>query len=216
MARISNKIEHGFDSNDDAPAPRYGMATYTTPSSALPAPIDDNGMPMLSNKEVGPILGYSPGNEKKAGYEHIIRQHKVYKDEDMAENSRATGQGARTWFSQEDVVNHLGTCETCKAKDPNGAKFKFHSKMLLSAKAAIAKQRKAGGPVHTWENQPHPGNKNIHKRTYIGDRVYTEDPDELGFTFPSGETRPQATVPTSNLDNPIKHERMRRPGDIQK
>lgn len=210
MARESNRLIPPT-TVDRQPGIQYGAKSYTTPSSTKPAPIDNNGMPMLSNKEVGPILNYSPGDERRAGYEHSLRQYKVYKDDSASENSAATGQGARTWFSHEDVVNHLGKLAE---KDPAkwGDKHKFHSKMLKSAKARIEKDRKAGKPVHSWENQPHPGNKDIHKRYYAGTREYTSEAEDLGFYAPSEDSPQARPVYSSDLKNPVKHGKMKRGG----
>ena len=173
-------------------------------SNPTPAPVDTEGLSMLSNHEVGSIFGWGKHNSKRISYNEPIRQYKAYPTEDMEENSANTGQGARTWFSLADVVHHLGNAAE---KDPT--KFKdvhaFHVNRLTQARNSEAARVKNGGLVYDLKNQPHPGNKDIHKRMKVGTREWTSE--RVGMT--KGPLAPSTEgLTSSNLDNPYKYGKM--------
>jgi len=172
-------------------------------SNPTPAPVDDEGISMLSNHEVGSAFGWNKHNSKRVGYNQPIRQYKAYPTEDMEENSANTGQNARTWFSLADVVHHLGNLSD---EDPSySATYKFHAKRLESARKAETDRVKGGGAVYGLKNQPHPGNKDIHKRMKVGTREWTSE--RVGMT--KGPLAPStAGITSSNLDNPYKNGKM--------
>jgi hypothetical protein len=172
-------------------------------SNPTPAPVDDEGIPMLSNHEVGAAFGWNKHNSKRVSHSRLIRQYKAYPDETKTDKAANTGQNARTWFSLADVVHHLNTLS---ATDPSyTATANFHSKRLDSARKSEAARIKKGGPVYNLRNQPHPKNKDIHKRMDVGTREWTSE--RIGMT--KGPLAPSTEgITFSNLDNPKKHGKM--------
>ena len=172
--------------------------SFPVPSKAVPRPVDDEGIEMLSNHEVGEAFGLNHHNSKKIGYREPIRQYKVYPTKDFEEHDDNTGQHARTWFSLSDVVTHLGKAAE---KDPSKkAALTFHTNRLKQARKIEAARIAKGGEVYHVGNQPHPENKK--KGFRVGVREWTDERE--GMT--KNEFSPSSAGATdSNLDNPYKY-----------
>jgi hypothetical protein len=201
MARVSNRKEHGFSiPKNPVTGPVPGNPTeFSIDSKVLPPPVDDEGLSMLNNHEVGEIFGWNKHNSKRISYNKPIRQYKVYPTKEKIENSENTGQGARTWFSLSDVVHHLG--QAAKEDPTKKGAHAFHLNRLKQARKTESNRIKKGGTVYSLQNQPHPGYKN---KGFFGPdtREWTEE--RVGMT--KGSHTPVTTgQTTSNLDNPYKY-----------
>ena len=201
MARISNRAVTGFSTPDNpVTGPRYGRpVNFTIDSEKAPPPVDDEGIEMLSNHEVGEIFGWNNHNSKRISYNKPIKQYKVYPTKEKIENSENTGQGARTWFSLSHVVEHL---EGAAKDDPKwkGA-HTFHSNRLKQARKIEKTRIKNGGEVFNTTNQPHPANK---VKGIFGPDIRKWTEQRVGMT--KGQYAPSTENDlSSNLDNPYNN-----------
>ena len=170
-------------------------------SEATPSPLDHEGIPFLTNHEVGNIFGVNPHNSKRVSYRESIPQYKELKGK--------RDQDQRTWFRLSDVVNHLGYRSGYGKADHEKTQeelnltgmHKLYSKRLADARTAIAAQKKAGINPGDLFNQPHPGNKDIHARLefFPYGRPFTVDAPDV----PNPSEAP--TGLSSNLENPRRH-----------
>lgn len=134
------------------------------PSRSRPAPLDHNGIPFMSNHEVGNIFGIGKNNSKGVSWSGIPQyiEHK-------GQGKRDT---TRTWFSKSDVINHLsGLLKSGKTKEEKAASKArwggMHaqlSKEHSDALADLQKRRDNGENPGNLYNQEHPDHRNIHLR----------------------------------------------------
>ena len=167
-------------------------------------PLDPEGIPFMTNHEVGAIFGIGPNNSKQYGYKWPITQ---YKENQSGGDDRNT----RTWFSKADVVSHLAERagahkapeERTYEENKFTARHDLYRKELESDRAAVAEQRKVTGIVHNLHNQPIARHKNIHARMEIipGGRIQTTEGAPAGI-----ELNPSFG---SNLENPRKYGHMK-------
>ena len=182
--------------------PQVGPDYYDPrPSEATPSPLDHEGIPFLTNHEVGSIFGVNPHNSKRVSYREAIPQYKELKGKENKDQ--------RTWFRLSDVVDHLAY-RSGHGKDNSqrsqeeinlSGMHALYSKRLQDARLAIAHQKKNGiNPGDLW-NQPHIGNKDIHARLeyFPYGRPFTVDAPDV----PNPQDAPTGT--SSDLDNPRRH-----------
>jgi hypothetical protein len=163
----------------------YGMrpdgvirgGAFERTSTQAPPPVDDDGLPFMSHRELGEILGRSPHNSKRIAWETGINQHVEFRGQNFASH--------RVWFSTRDVQKHVeslrnGTHFATRNDDPAqrellwGQRDKDLKWKLDQAKKAKASKIKNNEPVFDTHNQPHPGNAGFEKRTFRGPRIFTD------------------------------------------
>ena len=176
---------------------------FSAVSMATPRPLDKEGIPFLTNHEVGSVFGIGMHNSKQASYSSLPQ----YKER---KGTSGRDQNDRTWISVGDLVSHLSTLsgqhlpaekrtESHKRFEASHAQW---SGTLDAARAHLSSRREAGENPGDFFNQPHPSNKNIHTRMeyFPQGRPYTVD-DPLA---PEG-IRGSVNGSSSNLENPRRH-----------
>lgn len=181
-----------------------GGADYNSGSHAAPPPVDDDGIPFLSHRELGGILGRSESNSQRLAWESGINQHIEFKGQ---------GDAHRVWFSTQDVKDHVdsllnGTHPATANTPESTRKLKWEAKSKELANtlktARLTKQSKINNnePVFDTHNQPHRGNKNFADNTVRGRRVITNRVyNSLGDTIATHDL--QAAIDQGNF-RPIK------------
>ena len=167
-------------------------------------PLDPEGIPFMTNHEVGAIFGINEHNSKQYGYKWPIAQYKEYK-------SGGDDRNTRTWFSKADVVNHLAERaglhkkpeERTREENGFGARHALYSDELKADRKAVKSKREETGVTHNLYNQPLARHKNIHARMEIlpAGRVQTVSDAPSGITFNAGFG--------SDLNNPREHGHMK-------
>ena len=173
-------------------------------SRATPRPLDKEGIPFLTTHDVAPHLGISHvPNFKEAAYREVPH----YVDT----KSGSAPQSVRVYFSMKDIADHFAIKSGAhlppekKTTDQLsfGARHKLWSERHQSALRGLEEQRKQGINPGNLENQPHPGNRDIHTRLVYGVRYQSEDDPA------TGDLQGRITGLGSNLSNPIKFGQMK-------
>lgn len=168
-------------------------------SEATPRPVDDEGIPFLTNSDVAPTfgIGHVP-NAKHVAYKDV--PHKVEVKGERPQNNRV-------WYKMSEIVSHLayksghGLPEERKSAEQlaYGPKHKLWSDRYEKTKAQVEARRVAGENVGDLVNQPHPGNKDFHGRLFEGVRFQTKESPL------HGDQQGQIAGTGSNIDNPIRN-----------
>lgn len=132
-------------------------------SMNTPRPLDEEGIPFLTNTDVGSIFGIGLHNAKTVSYSDIPQWKESKGDDDRT---------SRTWFSAKDIVGHLaklsGQHLPPEQRTETHAKYEARhalwSNRLGAARDDLAARRAAGENPGNLHNQPHPANKDIHVR----------------------------------------------------
>ena len=173
-------------------------------SRATPRPLDKEGIPFLTTHDVAPHLGISHvPNFKEAAYREVPH----YVDT----KSGSAPQSVRVYFSMKDIADHFaiksGSHLPPEKKTAEQLAFagrhKLWSERHQSALRGLDEQRKQGINPGNLENQPHPGNRDIHTRLVYGVRYQSEDDPA------TGDLQGRITGLGSNVANPIKHGMMK-------
>ena len=194
---------------DPRPGERgYGPITPVEPNTettrATPRPLDREGIPFLTTHDVAPHLGIShEPNFKEAAYQEV--PHYVDK------KSGSAPQSVRVYFSMKDIVNHFAIKSGAHLPPEKktgeqlafGARYKLWNERHQNALRGLDEQRKQGLNPGNLENQPHPGNKDIHTRLVYGVRYQSEDDPA------TGDLQGRITGLGSNVANPIKFGQMK-------
>jgi hypothetical protein len=171
---------------------------------ATPRPLDPQGIPFLTTHDVATHLGIShEPNFKQAAYREVPH----YVDT----KSGSAPQSVRVYFSMKDIVDHFaiksGSHLPPEKKNDSqlsfGARYKLWNERHQNALRGLDEQRKQGINPGNLENQPHPGNKDIHTRLVYGTRYQSEDDPA------TGDLQGRITGLGSNLSNPIKYGQMK-------
>ena len=171
---------------------------------ATPRPLDPQGIPFLTTHDVATHLGIShEPNFKQAAYREVPH----YVDT----KSGSAPQSVRVYFSMKDIVDHFAIKSGAhlppeKKNDSQlsfGARYKLWNERHQNALRGLDEQRKQGINPGNLENQPHPGNKDIHTRLVYGTRYQSEDDPA------TGDLQGRITGLGSNLSNPIKFGQMK-------
>ena len=166
---------------------------FVRPSEAVPAPVDREGIPFVTNEGLGAIIGRSKGTSRHLSYSELP-QYKKKREDQRDENSR-------TLYSLGEVVRHLkGRLKAEPHLQDMHDKLK---EVHLAESATVTKERKETGQAFDINNQPHPGNKDLRLESFPKGRLHTVDAPE----FPNKEL--MATGYSSDLTNPRKHGHMR-------
>jgi hypothetical protein len=193
------------------PAKPAGRANPIVPESieepasrATPRPLDPEGIPFLTTHDVAPHLGISHvPNFKEAAYREVPH----YVDT----KSGSAPQSVRVYFSMKDIAEHFaiksGAHLPPEKKNAEQLSFagrhKLWSERHQNALRGLEEQRKQGINPGNLENQPHPGNRDIHTRLVRGVRYQSEDDPA------TGDLQGRITGLGSNLANPIKYGQMK-------
>lgn len=148
----------------DQPNPSVGPNTYgDRRSRSNERPLDEEGLPFLTNADVAPIFGIGEHNTKTVSYSDLPQ---------WKESKGGDDRNARTWYSAKDIVSHLAKLSG-QHLDPSQrteshqkweARHAHWSNQLGAARDNIAARKAQGeNPGHLL-SQPHPANKNIHLR----------------------------------------------------
>jgi len=173
-------------------------------SRATPRPLDREGIPFLTTHDVAPHLGISHvPNFKEAAYREVPH----YVDT----KSGSAPQSVRVYFSMKDIAEHFAIKSGAhlppeKKNDSQlsfGARYKLWNERHQNALRGLDEQRKQGLNPGNLENQPHPGNKDIHTRLVYGVRYQSEDDPA------TGDLQGRITGLGSNVANPIKFGQMK-------
>lgn len=177
------------------------VGTFVRPSEAVPAPVDREGIPFITNEQLGAILGGSRGRSRHTA-RHIsysgLPQYKAM------HQGIDNPQASHTWFSIGEVTKHVRDSlhDSPHLKDAYIALKGIHE----SETARVAKERSETGVVHDYFNQPHPTNAALLKSDkwmpFPHGRPFTVDNPSL----PNREQMP--TGFSSNLENPLRHGHM--------
>lgn len=172
---------------------------FDRPSEATPRPLDEEGIPFLTNSDVAPLfgIGHVP-NAKHVAYKDV--PHYIEKKGDRDQNSRV-------WYSMGDIVSHLGQKaghglpEEQKSAEQlsYGPRHKAWSARHESVKSELEKRRAAGESVGSLRNQPHAGNKDIHLRMFKGVRYQSKESPL------HGDLQGQIVGTGSNVGNPMRN-----------
>ena len=169
-------------------------------SRATPRPLDREGIPFLTTHDVAPHLGISHvPNFKEAAYREVPH----YVDT----KSGSAPQSVRVYFSMKDIADHFaiksGAHLPPEKKNAEqlafAGRYKLWNERHQNALRGLDEQRKQGINPGNLENQPHPGNKDIHTRLVYGTRYQSEDDPA------TGDLQGRITGLGSNVANPIKH-----------
>jgi hypothetical protein len=193
------------------PAKPVGRANPIVPESieepasrATPRPLDREGIPFLTTHDVAPHLGISHvPNFKEAAYREVPH----YVDTKYG----SAPQSVRVYFSMKDIAEHFaiksGAHLPPEKKNAEQLSFagrhKLWSERHQNALRGLEEQRKQGINPGNLENQPHPGNRDIHTRLVYGTRYQSEDDPA------TGDLQGRITGLGSNLANPIKYGQMK-------
>jgi hypothetical protein len=173
-------------------------------SRATPRPLDPQGIPFLTTHDVAPHLGISHvPNFKEAAYREVPH----YVDT----KSGSAPQSVRVYFSMKDIADHFaiksGAHLPPEKKNAEQLAFagrhKLWSERHQNALRGLDEQRKQGINPGNLENQPHPGNRDIHTRLVYGTRYQSEDDPA------TGDLQGRITGLGSNLANPIRYGQMK-------
>lgn len=148
----------------DPVADAVSRTDFSAVDMSTPKPLDAEGIPFLTNHEVGAIFSRGLHNSKQIGYEQALPQYKEKKGPD--------DRTSRTWFSVSHVVDHLsflsGQGLPAEQKTPA---HKFYEPIhqhwnntLGALRDNLAARKAQGENPGDLTNQPHPANKNIHLR----------------------------------------------------
>ena len=96
---VSNRRGHSFEPND-APQPRVGQSSYGSEHSTTP--VDDEGIPFMSTRDIAHIHGRSPLNAKRLAWE-TDAPHYVYNRGQIGAKSPNTS----VFISHGETVNYL-------------------------------------------------------------------------------------------------------------
>jgi hypothetical protein len=173
-------------------------------SRATPRPLDREGIPFLTTHDVAPHLGIShEPNFKEAAYREVPHY--------VETKSGSAPQSVRVYFSMKDIAEHFaiksGAHLPPEKKNAEQLAFagrhKLWSERYQNALRSLDEQRKQGLNPGNLENQPHPGNKDIHTRLVYGTRYQSEDDPA------TGDLQGRITGLGSNVANPIKFGQMK-------
>jgi hypothetical protein len=173
-------------------------------SRATPRPLDPQGIPFLTTHDVAPHLGISHvPNFKEAAYREVPH----YVDT----KGGSAPQSVRVYFSMKDIADHFaiksGAHLPPEKKNAEQLSFagrhKLWSERHQNALRGLDEQRKQGINPGNLENQPHPGNRDIHTRLVYGTRYQSEDDPA------TGDLQGRITGLGSNLANPIRYGQMK-------
>ena len=196
---------------ESQPAKPAGRANPIVPESmeepasrATPRPLDPQGIPFLTTHDVAPHLGISHvPNFKEAAYREVPH----YVDT----KGGSAPQSVRVYFSMKDIADHFaiksGAHLPPEKKNAEQLSFagrhKLWSERHQNALRGLDEQRKQGINPGNLENQPHPGNRDIHTRLVYGTRYQSEDDPA------TGDLQGRITGLGSNLANPIRYGQMK-------
>lgn len=196
---------------ESQPAKPAGRANPIVPESieepasrATPRPLDPQGIPFLTTHDVAPHLGISHvPNFKEAAYREVPH----YVDT----KGGSAPQSVRVYFSMKDISDHFaiksGAHLPPEKKNAEQLAFagrhKLWSERHQNALRGLDEQRKQGINPGNLENQPHPGNRDIHTRLVYGTRYQSEDDPA------TGDLQGRITGLGSNLANPIRYGQMK-------
>jgi hypothetical protein len=172
---------------------------FDRPSEATPRPVDEEGIPFLTNTDVSPTFGITHiPNAKHVAYKDV--PHKI-------EVKGTRPQNNRVWYKMSEVVAHLaqkaghGLPEEKKSTEQLsfGPKHKHWADRYEKTKAQVQARRKAGENVGDLVNQPHPGNRDFHSRLWEGVRYQSKESPE------HGDLQGQIVGTGPNIDNPMRN-----------
>ena len=181
-------------------------AIETPASRATPRPLDKEGIPFLTTGDVASDLGITHGaNAKHAAYGEV--PHYVdTKSGDLKETSNN-----RVWFSMKDIVNHFavksGAHLSPEQKSPSQlahtSRYNHWKTQYEGALSHVSEQKKSGINPGDLFNQPHPNNKDIHRRLVYGTRTQSEDDPGMGDLYG------RVTGLGSKISNPVQFGHMK-------
>lgn len=166
---------------------------FVRPSEAIPAPVDREGISLITNEQLGAIIGRSKGTSRHLSYSGLPQYKKKGEEWD--------DKNSRTFYSLGEVVKHLrGRLKAEPHLQDMHDKIKA---VHLDESARVTKERAATGEAFDINNQPHPGNKEVRLESFPNGRPFTVDAPDL----PNKEL--MATGYSSDLTNPRKHGHMK-------
>ena len=197
-------IESLANKNDDDAG--FAPSGWTEPlreraSTKAQRPLDPEGIPFLTVHDVARDLGITdPRNAKHAAYGEV--PHYV----DTKSGNLTPTSNNRVWFSMKDIADHFAVKsgahlppeKRSASQLAHGPRHEYWQNEHKKALNTVAMDREAGINTGTFENQPDPANKDIHRRLVRGVRMQFEHRQDTGNLYGS------PTGLGSNLEIPVK------------
>jgi hypothetical protein len=206
---VSNRRVHSFEPNS-TPAPQYGPQSHGSEHSTTP--VDDEGIPFMSTKDIAHIHGRSPLNAKRIAWE-TDAPHYVYNRGQIGAKSPNTSvfisHGETVNYLEKKAAFHKPEADRTHEEKMWGALHAEEAPKYLTKKKAVAASIKAGGPRYNFSNQPHPNNQTLTKARltpYPKGRIDENATSQLGEITHTSDTRRAARIPAE----PVKASRAKR------
>ena len=206
---VSNRRNHSFEPND-APQPRVGQSSYGSEHSTTP--VDDEGIPFMSMRDIAHIHGRSPLNAKRIAWETDAPHYQYRRgnlDNPNANYSVFVSHGETVKYLEKKAAFHKPESERTEDERTWGMLHAEEKPKYMAKKKEVAAAIKAGGPKYNFSNQPHPNNQTLTKarlKPFSKGRIDEDVTSQEGVPVYTSDTDRAARLPAE----PVRASRAKR------